>query len=467
MLSLVFLDLIDDVDGTIITVGAWLGDESLLFEVAQSDKFAAAADDGVAVEEVTRFCMKFSIDYFVVGNSVTLHDDVANAGLFAFDNADIDIDRVPFDSHLDRSYIEEEVTVVHIHGSDVGAAGIVGEVGFECCFVVGVAFVDAKVFGEELGWIDGVAREGDVAEIEGLALVYFHFDLYAVLFFLLVGRDVEVLAGHRPHGVHNDAGVAIAKLVVIGDDLLQVVMELEFAVFRAAPEAFGPHEKLLEIVDIVGVFHFAEQLIGGHLIVALENERVDLDTLTLFDVESEHHIVVASRSVGAEASVDLDIGKAFVGIVGSSLVGTRFQHVLSNHIADMDAEVFAQFVGIVAADAIETDSSELGAAAEDNFQEDLVVLNSGKKNLYILKKALLPEIIDGCGYFVARDFDDIADLEACDKQNHALVQRVIIVDSDTSYFVGLRSEIVNIIISTERYLRFGVEATCQEDEKSQ
>lgn len=244
-------------------------------------------------------------------------------------------------------------------------------------------------------------------------------------------------------------------------------MKLEVTVFRAAPEALGPYIKLLEVVHIMGVFHFSEQLFGWHLLVALKNERVYLHTFTLIDVESKHNIVVTSRGVRAKAGVDLHIGETFVGIVGTSLVDTGLQHILRNHIADMDAKILAQFVGVVAADAIETDSGKFRTTAEHYLQEHLIVLDSGKEDLHIIEKPLLPEIIDGCRYFVARYFDDIADLETCDKQYHTLVQIVIIIDSYTSDFVCLRSKIVNIIIPSQHHLSLSVKAANQEEGKSQ
>ena len=120
--------------------------------------------------------MEFAHDDFVVGHGVAFHRHIADAGLLALDDANFDVDGIVLDSGFNGSGAEEEVSVVHIHGGDVGAAGVVAQVGFEGGFVVGVAFFDAQVFGQHVGGVDGVAGKGDVAEIELVALM--DFDLY-------------------------------------------------------------------------------------------------------------------------------------------------------------------------------------------------------------------------------------------------------------------------------------------------
>ena len=139
---LVFLDLIDDIHRTVLGIGTRFGDKGLLLEVTECHQLATAADDGIATEEVAGLGVELAVDNLVVGDGVTLDDDVADASLLALDDTDFDIDRVVHHSHLDRSGGEEEVAVVHVHGSDVGTARVVGEVSLEGSLVVWVALLD-------------------------------------------------------------------------------------------------------------------------------------------------------------------------------------------------------------------------------------------------------------------------------------------------------------------------------------
>ena len=409
--------------------------------------------------------MELAIDDLVVGDGVALDDDVADAGLLAFDDADFDVDRVAFDGHFDGSDIEEEVAVIHIHRRDVGAAGVVGEVGLEGGVVVGVALLDAQMLGEGFRRIDGVAREGDVAEEVGVTFVDVHLDLDAVLSFLFAVRDFEVAAGDIPDGVLDDAGVAVAQFVIVGDDLVEVVVEFEFAIFGAAPEAFGPEEELLGVVDIVGVLHLAQQLVGGHLFVAFEDERIDLDAFAFLDVVVEQHEIAFARGVGGELGCHLDIGEAFFGIIGLGLVAGSLEDVFGDDVADVDIEVFAQFFGVAAADAVKMDGSQFGAAAEDDFEEHLVVLDARQQDLHIFEDALRPQVVDGHRHLVARHLDDIAHLQTCDEEDHTLVEALVAVDGDATDFVGLRSQIVNIIIHISSYNNLCVQRRQRRDDK--
>ena len=130
--------------------------------------------------------MEFAVDNLVVSDSVALDYDIAYTGLFTLYDADIDVDGVTLNSDLYRVYLEEEVTVIHIHRSDVRTTGVVGEICLENGFVVGVSFVDAKVLSQGFGRVDSIARESDVTEEERSALVYLDVYFNAILFFLLV-----------------------------------------------------------------------------------------------------------------------------------------------------------------------------------------------------------------------------------------------------------------------------------------
>ena len=321
--------------------------------------------------------MQLAVDNLVVGDGVALDNDVADARLLALDNPDFYIDGVILDGNLDRCGAEKQVAVVHIHRGDVGTAGIVGKVGFEHGLVVGVALLDSQVLSQQLGGIDGIAREGDVPEIVRTAFKYLDLHFHAVLLSLLACANVKVFRRYRPHGIFHDACIAISKLVVVGNNLIKVVIELELTIFGACPESFCPEEEFLGIMHIVRVLHLAKQLVGWHVIVAHDDERVNLHALAFLDVVSQYDVVVFACGVDFNDGVHLYVGESLVGIVRLCLVAGGFQHILGNHVAHMYAKICTELFCIAAAYSIEFHRSQLGSPLKDYLKENLVVLYAG------------------------------------------------------------------------------------------
>ena len=217
-------------------------------------------------------------------------------------------------------------------------------------------------------------------------------------------------------------------------------------------------------MDIMGILHLAEQLVGFDIIVADKNKRINLDALALLDVESKDDIVTLGGSILFHYRSDLDIGEALVSIIRFSLIAGSFQHVFGNDVTHMDTEVLAQLFGVAAADTFEAYGGKLRTATKYNLKEDLVILDAGKQNLHILEESLLPEVVDSSGDFVTGDFHNIAHLKASDKKYHAAVQIVLVVNCDTTNFVCLGSKVVNIIIVTHHHLRPSSKRRHQEKE---
>ncbi len=117
----------------------------------------------------------------------------------------------------------------------------------------------------------------------------------------------------------------------------------------------------------------------------------------------------------------------------------------------MYVELLAQLVGVVAADAFKVHCSQLGAATQDNLQKHLVVLYAAQQHLHILKDALVPQVVDCCGYLVSGHLDDIAHLQAGNKQNHSVVKLVFAVNGDASNLVCLGGQIVYIVFHLSAY----------------
>ena len=452
---LAVFDLVDNVDGGVLRVGTNIGDDFLLLEVAEGDEFAAAAHDGVAAEEVAGTGVELAHDDAVVGDGVALDDDVADTGLFAFGDADFDINGVVLNTHFDGGGGEEQIAVIHVEGGDVGGGRVVFEVHLEEGAVVGVALLDAEMAGQHVGGIDGVAGEGDVAEIEFVALVDFNLYFEAVLFGLLAVADVELLLRNGIDGVGEDTGVAVAVFVVVGDDAFEVFVEFGFLIFGTFPKALGPETEFGEIVDIVGVGHFHLQLDVLNLLVALEDDRIDFDTFATVDIERDDDaaISVVGKGVDSGGGIDGGVGVAFFEIVGTDFVLADGEHVLGNNVAGGDIEVLADFLIVALGDTLEGEHGHLGAAAKLYFEEDFVSLDAGDIDLHIFEEALFPKAVDSSGKFVARNFDHIAHLEAGDEEKHTGVEIIGTVESDASDFVLLGSKVVDVVILTaDNYL---------------
>lgn len=452
---LAVFDLVDNVDGGVLRVGTNIGDDFFFLKVAEGDEFAAAAHDGVAAEEIARTCVELAHDDAVVGDGVALDDDVADAGLFAFGDADFDIDGVVLNTHFDGGGGEEQIAVIHVEGGDVGGGRVVFEVHLEEGAVVGVALLDAEMAGQHVGGIDGVAGEGDVAEVEFVALVDFDFHFEAVLFGLLAVADVELILRDGIDGVGEDTGITVAVFVVVGDDAFEVFVEFGFLIFGTFPKALCPETEFGEIVDIVGVGHLHLQLNVLNLFVALEDEGIDFDTFATVDVESDDDaaIGVVGKGVDSSSGIDGGVGVAFFKIVGADSVLASGEHVLGNHVAGGDIEVFTDFLIVALGDTFEGEHRHLGTAAKLYFEEDFVGLDAGDIDLHIFEEALFPKAVDSGGKFVARDFDHIAHLEAGDEEEHSSVEIIGTVESDASDFVLLGSEVVDVVILTaDNYL---------------
>ena len=130
----------------------------------------------------------------------------------------------------------------------------------------------------------------------------------------------------------------------------------------------------------------------------------------------------------------------------------------------MNIEIFAEFFGIAATYAIEFHCRKFRTAAQHDFQEGLVVLHTGKDNLYVFEKALCPQVVDGHRYLVARNLYHVTHLETCYQEHHALVEVVFVVNGDATNLVSFRGQIVNIIILANRHLCLSLKRRDEQEE---
>ena len=112
--------LVDNVHGAVFGIGTRLGNHRLLLEELKSQQLAAAAQDGVAAEEVSRTGVKLTHDDLVVSDGVAFNPHVADTGLLALHNAYLYVDAVTLHGHLHWSGAEEQVAVIHIQRRNVG-----------------------------------------------------------------------------------------------------------------------------------------------------------------------------------------------------------------------------------------------------------------------------------------------------------------------------------------------------------
>ena len=213
--------------------------------------------------------------------------------------------------------------------------------------------VRAQVACQDFGRIDSVAGKGDIAERETLALVDFHLHIDAVLLLgALGGID----------GVEHNAGIAIALLVVVGDDAVEVVLKLRIDIFRGFPEILFPEIEFPEIVNIVGVVHLGLQLAGRDGVVALEDEMLYFEAFACAHIEHYLHAVgLAARGVLCQLGFDRHIAIAILDIVTAYAVFGSGEHILGNHVANTDVHLLAQFVGIAFLDAVKLEARHLRA----------------------------------------------------------------------------------------------------------
>ena len=447
--------LVDDVHRGVLGVGARFGDDALFLEEAERQQFAAAAQQGVAAEEVAGARVQLAHDDFVVGNRVAFNPHIAYAGLLALVDAHLDVDAVAHHRHLDRRYLEEKVPVVHVQARNVGARGVVLQVLVQQLAVVGVAFADAQRAPQHVVAVHRVAREGDVAEVELLPLVHLHPYLHALL--------VGLLARRIPHRVAHDARVAVALLIVVGHHLVQVLAEVALDVAALLPEHLLPEPQLLAEVHIPGLLHLGGQRQVAHLAVALEHQRVNLDLLAALDVERNRQ--AARRVVSLGRGRNFHTRKAFADVVAFDFVGRRAQQVFRYHLARYELDFLAQLLVLALLHTREGELLQARALLEHYLEERDVALDAGNADLHILEHALLPQILDGAGNLVARYFHTVAHLQAGHQLHHAGVEILGALVGDTSDFVCLGGQIVKVVFlfAAHNHLGFSRQRPCKQE----
>ena len=190
------------------------------------------------------------------------------------------------------------------------------------------------------------------------------------------------------------------------------------------------------------LLHLVLQLEVAYLLVALEDEGVNLHLLATIDVERNGQ---TTQAVGRRGGGHLHTGIAFVDIVTFDFVGRGAQQVLRHHIACRNVDLLTQLVGLAFLHTGKAELVQPRALLEDYLQKHDIALDTGDTYLHILEHALLPQVVDGSGDLVARKLHLVAHLQASHQLHHTGVKILGTLEGDTADFVCLGSEIVEIV----------------------
>ncbi|OQC33556.1 MAG: hypothetical protein BWX65_00981 [Bacteroidetes bacterium ADurb.Bin057] len=144
----------------------------------------------------------------LVNARVTDNVHFVNSGRFPFVHAHFVVYGVIFDIYFYRVDVEKEVAVVAVkccHGVFVFVEAFV-----ELFQIIGIATFDVKYLIEKIARIERVTRPFDVAEEIFFTFVYVQIDINAVV--AIFGNTIE-----------RDDRIAVAYLVVFGDEKIFIV----------------------------------------------------------------------------------------------------------------------------------------------------------------------------------------------------------------------------------------------------
>ena len=184
--------------------------------------------------------------------------------LWTFKHHNLYIYRVVDNSHFPRHGAEEEVAVVHVNIADGILVGIDALV--ESVLVVEFALLDVEATLQNVGSIFFVANPSDVAEVILTTLIQFNVNTHK--FF------VDAI-----YRIADDAGVAVALLVVLLDEGLLVFFKFGAHKFRRLKHAVPT--LLLGVFQALAYFGVCEcaVAVGGYV--------ADFYLLALVDIDDE------------------------------------------------------------------------------------------------------------------------------------------------------------------------------------
>ena len=246
-------------------------------------------------EKIARLGVDLPTYNLLAGKVITIDYDVVQGGLLTLGDPHLDVDRVSLDVQLDRSDLEEQVTLVSVQLRHViiSLFSSSGEPLGHSHHVIWVALVDLENAVELLRRVDGVSSPSHVPEVVFLSLVELEVDRQAVRFDIV-------------DGILHDSSVTVTRLVELADEV-QLVVRIFLLIELLAAE---------EIIDLIrlGFLHRFGKLEVGDSFVALEIDVPDADLVALVDREIDTDSVL-DYGVLLGLDIDIAIQEAFLGIV--------------------------------------------------------------------------------------------------------------------------------------------------------
>ena len=254
----------------------------------------------------------------IVGQVVSVDDDVVQGGLLAFGDADLDVDRIVLDVRLDRGDAEEEIAVVAVELGDVHLVLLAAAVKalLHRDHVIDIPLADAQHLVERIGGINGVPGPGDVAEIIPVP-------------FLELQVDAQLARLHIIDGIADEPRVAVTGFVEGAQRPLLVGQVFLFVELLAV-------EEIVVLVGF-GLLHRTGELILLDMVVADEVDFLDADLFPPVDVEVDPDGVL-DHGVALHLSPDAAVQEALFRVVALDDVGGCLLHVFGELAATPEVQ---------------------------------------------------------------------------------------------------------------------------------
>ena len=370
------------------------------------------------VVEFARPRVEFTADHLVVEPHIARNADIVDGELFAFEYADLQVDRVFADDDFGRVDLRGEVALIFVEIGDGRFVRIVVGADAQALvhrfFVVNRAFFDTEHPSQFVGFIDRVADPGNIADVVLVA-------------FRNVQRDTHTLVVDRVDRIGDDVGVAETFRIVKVEQQLLVVFEIFFVEFRPPEEVEA---------FLVGFLEGAAQTFVGKFFVACEIDLSDFDFT--FAIDDEGHVYgLLQYRVVVDADRYFGVAETFVCVVFVNELRVLVDHVVRKLGAALEFELFEQVFLVAFGDALETPVIDAGTFLQENFQVEAVAFD-GRTDADVRKEALVPQAGDGCRDEVAGQVYRIARDKTRRSSQNAVVNVLRPVNIDVGKVSGYR-----------------------------
>ncbi|GFI67040.1 hypothetical protein IMSAG192_00564 [Muribaculaceae bacterium] len=231
--------------------------------------FTCRTHEVILAEKLTGLHTQLSTDYFLVQTVVTVDDYIVDCSLRALYHSHFESNRVAGHILFNRIQVIEQISVVEIkvaHGILILYRTLV-----EQFLVVDIAGTDVKYALKNLGGIYSIAHPVDIADVVFLSF----FEVYI---------DIDILVVVLDNAVADNLGIAVAFLVVFGDNPVKVVPIIAFNEFLLT-------EEVDELALLVGLLHRTLQHIVREHLVAVDVYLVHLYLRVFVDIDIDYILV--------------------------------------------------------------------------------------------------------------------------------------------------------------------------------